>query len=63
MLVVDEAHNSRTTPTSVVRRLIYEHGARVYQSDPCWRDIIARMRLLSSQVFIRCLSGFTSCEE
>jgi len=44
------------TPTLVVRRLIRKHGARVYQSDSCWRAIIVRMRRLSSQVFIRYLS-------
>src|SRR5215211_4688049 len=52
-----DARSSRTTPALVVRRLIAEHGARAYQSDPCWRAIIARMGLLSSQVFIRRLSG------
>jgi hypothetical protein len=45
------------TPTLVVRRLIRKHGARVYQADSCWRAIIVRMCRLSSQVFIRYLSG------
>src|SRR6266508_2953417 len=51
------AHSSKTASTFVVRRMTCERGARAYQSDPCWRDIIARMHLLSSQVFIRLLSG------